>query len=118
MNTVFELYIEVQLYSGHPLKPCMQFQNNVGHRHETGLFFTLFLWCIFQIQLSGEKLDIVSSVVDAANVQDCSNLYSRSLHRTTSPCDRNPCLNGGTCNLQDASGRYNCTCQDGFRWED
>ncbi|XP_021927336.1 basement membrane-specific heparan sulfate proteoglycan core protein isoform X6 [Zootermopsis nevadensis] len=73
-----------------------------------------FSGCVREIQLSGEKLDIISSVVDAANVQDCSSLYSRNHYVTSSPCDRNPCLNGGTCRLTDSSGHYNCTCQEGF----
>ncbi|PNF14540.1 hypothetical protein B7P43_G15032, partial [Cryptotermes secundus] len=64
--------------------------------------------------MSGEKLDIVGSVVDAANVQDCGSLYRRNHYTTASPCDRNPCLNGGTCRLIDSIGHYNCTCQDGF----
>ncbi|XP_069692113.1 basement membrane-specific heparan sulfate proteoglycan core protein isoform X26 [Periplaneta americana] len=75
---------------------------------------TGFNGCVREIQLAGEKLDIVNSVVDAANVQDCSSLYGKRQYGTSSPCDRNPCLNGGTCKLLDAYGNYNCTCQDGF----
>lgn len=87
------------------------------HRCRTWSLCTLLLLFIFQIQMSGEKLDIVGSVVDSANVQDCGSVYRRNHYTTASPCDRNPCLNGGTCRLIDSIGHYNCTCQEGFRWE-
>lgn len=103
------------IYSSNFWELALSFKKTLfAHRFES--IISLLVLIIFQIQLSGEKLDIISSVVDAANVQDCSSLYSRNHYGTSSPCDRNPCLNGGTCRLTDSSGRYNCTCQEGFRW--
>lgn len=117
MHCFHHLPVGMTVY-GSFLRVFTQFQNTLlTRRCRSWSLCTLLLLFIFQIQMSGEKLDIVGSVVDAANVQDCGSLYSRSHYTTASPCDRNPCLNGGTCRLIDSIGHYNCTCQEGFRWE-
>ena len=36
------------------------------------------------------------------------------LYLISVPCDSSPCQNGGTCEW-DASGRYTCSCIQGFR---
>nr|CAD7392246.1 unnamed protein product [Timema cristinae] len=66
-----------------------------------------FRGCVSEIIVSGMKMDIKDSVVDAANVQDCSSLHGGSTRSdsSSSTCNRSTCLNGGVCS--ENSGR-NC----------
>ncbi|KFM78257.1 Basement membrane-specific heparan sulfate proteoglycan core protein, partial [Stegodyphus mimosarum] len=62
--------------------------------------------CIAHIEVNGVEIDLVNSAVDAANVEDCGG-------RT--PCEKNPCLNDGTCVEDDGSPQgYVCECLEGY----
>ncbi|CAG0883138.1 unnamed protein product [Darwinula stevensoni] len=61
-----------------------------------------FKGCISKLDIRGKRMDLVGSVMDSANVGDCSN---------GNPCSQDPCLHGGTCRaLEDESGGYECIC--------
>ncbi|CAG2055018.1 unnamed protein product [Timema podura] len=62
------------------------------------------------IIVSGMKMDIKDSVVDAANVQDCSSLHGGSTRSdsSSSTCNRSTCLNGGVCS------ENRCICPERF----
>jgi len=66
-----------------------------------------FHGCLSQFELQGEEVDLVNSVVDSANIEDCGG---------ASACERRPCLNGGVCNEYGGSGLgdFTCQCEDGF----
>lgn len=49
-------------------------------------------------------MDLVNSVIDAANVADCGS---------ESPCQRTPCLNGGQCHEIDLTD-YECICPENY----
>ena len=53
-------------------------------------------------------MDLVGSVMDSANVGDCSN---------GNPCSQDPCLHGGTCTVfEDGSEGYKCICHKEYRF--
>ena len=52
------------------------------------------------------ELDLVNSVIDSANVEDCGG---------ASACERKPCHNGGLCTETGSSlTDYTCQCEEGF----
>ena len=64
--------------------------------------------CVSQFEVHGMEVDLVNSVIDSANVEDCGG---------ASPCERKPCLNGGVCTETGAGlGDFTCDCEEGFRW--
>nr|CAD7571475.1 unnamed protein product [Timema californicum] len=69
-----------------------------------------FRGCVSEIIVSGMKMDIKDSVVDAANVQDCSSLHGGSTRSdsSSSTCNRSTCLNGGVCS------ENRCICPERF----
>ncbi|XP_044727463.1 basement membrane-specific heparan sulfate proteoglycan core protein-like isoform X3 [Chrysoperla carnea] len=89
-----------------------------------------FEGCISGVEVSGENLVLVTSAVDAANVQDCSNIQPRNPYRTNdygesennnrrpsrpprNPCDSSPCTNNGRCH-QIREDEFFCTCIEGY----
>ena len=63
-----------------------------------------FSGCIGEIELGGKYMRLVEDAVDSFNVAECSLL---------SPCDSDPCKNGGECQEKDG-GTFSCTCLSGF----
>ncbi|XP_046437149.1 basement membrane-specific heparan sulfate proteoglycan core protein-like isoform X37 [Daphnia pulex] len=62
--------------------------------------------CLSQFEVQGMELDLVNSVIDSANVEDCGG---------ASACERKPCSNGGLCTETGASlTDYTCQCEEGF----
>ena len=62
--------------------------------------------CVSQFEVQGMSLDLVNSVVDSANVEDCGG---------ASACERQPCANGGSCAETGAGlDDFHCQCQEGF----
>jgi hypothetical protein len=52
------------------------------------------------------EIDLVNSVIDSANVEDCGG---------ASACERKPCHNGGQCTETGSqSSDYVCQCEEGF----
>ncbi|XP_029102224.1 basement membrane-specific heparan sulfate proteoglycan core protein isoform X4 [Scleropages formosus] len=66
-----------------------------------------FKGCIGEVSINGKKVDLSYSFTESRAIEQCVD---------TSPCDRQPCLNGGTC-LSSAEYEYQCLCQDGFDGE-
>ncbi|XP_054720927.1 basement membrane-specific heparan sulfate proteoglycan core protein-like [Uloborus diversus] len=62
--------------------------------------------CIAHVEVNNVEIDLVNSVVDSSNVEDCGG-------RT--PCEKNPCLFDGIC-IEDEGTQsgYVCECQDGY----
>ncbi|XP_034241184.1 basement membrane-specific heparan sulfate proteoglycan core protein-like isoform X2 [Thrips palmi] len=78
-----------------------------------------FSGCISEVDVASLSLDLISSVVDSANVEDCSTRHGQRGGRggLTNPCHFTPCQNGGTCN--SAGGHhYTCSCPEGFSGKD
>lgn len=70
---------------------------------EHGLLIILF---IQQFEVQGMEIDMVTSVIDSANVEDCGG---------ASACERKPCQNGGLCTETGTGlGDYTCQCEEGF----
>ncbi|KAJ2944603.1 hypothetical protein O0L34_g3957 [Tuta absoluta] len=62
----------------------------------------LFIGCITDLVINGEKREIFGDAKDAASVSECSSLS----------CLSGPCHNGGTC--RDAGEEYVCSCANGW----
>ncbi|XP_064160473.1 basement membrane-specific heparan sulfate proteoglycan core protein-like isoform X1 [Anguilla rostrata] len=67
----------------------------------------LFEGCIGEVLVNGKKVDLSYSFLESRAVGECSE---------SSPCERRPCLHGGTC-LASSEDQYQCLCQDGFQGE-
>ncbi|XP_034151976.1 basement membrane-specific heparan sulfate proteoglycan core protein isoform X5 [Esox lucius] len=67
----------------------------------------LYDGCIGEVSINGKKLDLSYSFIDSKAIAQCKD---------SSPCDRNPCLNGASC-LFSAEYEYQCLCKDGFDGE-
>ena len=66
-----------------------------------------FEGCISDIRISRHEIDLVKSVVDAANVEDCDD---------ANPCEADPCKNGGTCSQDDKERKiFHCKCPSEWR---
>ncbi|GAB6018614.1 hypothetical protein CHUAL_000299 [Chamberlinius hualienensis] len=62
--------------------------------------------CISELEVGGLKIDMINAIVDASNVDDCGG---------HTPCERQPCLNGGSCKETGTSPNdYVCECEEGF----
>lgn len=95
---------------------------------------------LLQIDISGSNLNLITSVMDSANVQDCSDLEShnnqnndieyghdhehddrphhRPIHRPqTTGCSSNPCRNDGHC-YPTSPTDYTCSCINGYSGRD
>ncbi|KAI1897143.1 hypothetical protein AGOR_G00080150 [Albula goreensis] len=68
---------------------------------------TTFQGCIGEVSINGKKVDLSYSFTESRSIVQCVD---------TSPCDRRPCLNGGSC-LSSAEYEYQCVCLDGFEGE-
>uniref|UniRef100_T1IKD2 Basement membrane-specific heparan sulfate proteoglycan core protein n=1 Tax=Strigamia maritima TaxID=126957 RepID=T1IKD2_STRMM len=63
--------------------------------------------CISHMEVSGVEVDLINSIVDSANVEDCGGQNA---------CDRHPCSNGGICrDVGPKPTDYQCTCKPGYR---
>ncbi|XP_036068750.1 basement membrane-specific heparan sulfate proteoglycan core protein isoform X6 [Oryzias melastigma] len=67
----------------------------------------MFEGCIGEVSINNKKVDLSYSFTESKSISECVDL---------SPCDRQPCLNGGTCILS-AEYEYQCLCKDGFEGE-
>ncbi|XP_052450998.1 basement membrane-specific heparan sulfate proteoglycan core protein isoform X27 [Carassius gibelio] len=64
----------------------------------------LFDGCIGEVFINGKKLDISYSFTESRTISQCTD---------GSPCDRRPCLHGGTC-MASAEYEYQCLCTEGY----
>uniref|UniRef100_H2MMH3 Heparan sulfate proteoglycan 2 n=1 Tax=Oryzias latipes TaxID=8090 RepID=H2MMH3_ORYLA len=64
----------------------------------------MFRGCIGEVFINNKKVDLSYSFTESKSISECVDL---------SPCDRHPCLNGGTCKLSPEY-EYQCLCRDGF----
>ncbi|XP_026099662.1 basement membrane-specific heparan sulfate proteoglycan core protein isoform X26 [Carassius auratus] len=64
----------------------------------------LFDGCIGEVFINGKKLDISYSFTESRAISQCTD---------GSPCDRRPCLHGGTC-MASAEYEYQCLCTEGY----
>uniref|UniRef100_A0A673I3B9 Basement membrane-specific heparan sulfate proteoglycan core protein-like n=1 Tax=Sinocyclocheilus rhinocerous TaxID=307959 RepID=A0A673I3B9_9TELE len=64
----------------------------------------LFDGCIGEVFINGKKLDISYSFTESRAISQCKD---------GSPCDRRPCLHGGTC-MASAEYEYQCLCAEGY----
>lgn len=64
-----------------------------------------FQGCISELDIAGEELDLIRSVVEGANVDNCRN--------NSQACTTNPCKNGGTCG--GSNSEQMCTCPPGYQ---
>ncbi|KAM6977222.1 basement membrane-specific heparan sulfate proteoglycan core protein [Aplochiton taeniatus] len=67
----------------------------------------LFEGCIGEVIINGRKVDISYSFTESQSIRKCVD---------NSPCDRRPCLHGGSC-MSSAEYEYQCLCQDGYEGE-
>ncbi|XP_054273123.1 basement membrane-specific heparan sulfate proteoglycan core protein-like isoform X4 [Macrosteles quadrilineatus] len=70
-----------------------------------------FHGCIAEVQVSGLNLDLIRSVVDSANIEQCSSGYG-------DPCQFRPCQNNGVCYTLPDGKSYQCSCPTGYTGED
>ncbi|KTF85092.1 hypothetical protein cypCar_00012330, partial [Cyprinus carpio] len=64
----------------------------------------LFDGCIGEVFINGKKLDLSYSFIESRGISQCTD---------GRPCDRRPCLHGGTC--KDSSEyEYKCFCAEGY----
>ncbi|XP_051895600.1 basement membrane-specific heparan sulfate proteoglycan core protein isoform X2 [Pristis pectinata] len=61
--------------------------------------------CIAKVSINGKKVDISYTFTESQNVDQCYD---------NSPCDRDPCLNGGRC-LMTGEYEYQCICTDEYQ---
>ncbi|XP_046669711.1 basement membrane-specific heparan sulfate proteoglycan core protein isoform X9 [Homalodisca vitripennis] len=66
-----------------------------------------FHGCVGEVQVSGLNLDLIRSVVDSANIEQCSTEQG-------DPCLLRPCLNNGVCYPGPDGRSYQCSCPSGF----
>ncbi|XP_073678802.1 basement membrane-specific heparan sulfate proteoglycan core protein-like [Garra rufa] len=64
----------------------------------------LFDGCIGEVFINGKKLDLSYSFTESRAISQCKD---------GSPCDRMPCLHGGTC-MASAEYEYQCLCAEGY----
>ncbi|XP_050953192.1 basement membrane-specific heparan sulfate proteoglycan core protein isoform X13 [Labeo rohita] len=64
----------------------------------------LFDGCIGEVFINGKKLDLSYSFTESRTISQCID---------SSPCDRMPCLHGGTC-MASAEYEYQCLCAEGY----
>ena len=67
-------------------------------------FADSFAGCVSHLELQGNTLDVNRDLVKGAGVIDCPR---------QTPCDYDPCENGGSCFNADAD-RYRCQCAKGY----
>ncbi|KAK7128964.1 hypothetical protein R3I94_017251 [Phoxinus phoxinus] len=63
----------------------------------------LFDGCIGEVFINGKKVDLSYSFTESSAISQCED---------GSPCDRRPCLHGGTC-MASAEYEYQCLCPEG-----
>nr|QYB17310.1 heparan sulfate proteoglycan [Laodelphax striatellus] len=66
-----------------------------------------FHGCISEVEVSGLDLDLLRSVMESSNVQECSDMHGDL-------CNLNPCQNNAVCRPTSHPPRYICDCQSGF----
>lgn len=65
-----------------------------------------FEGCVAHVEVNNVKLDLVGSVVDSANVNECGG---------RAPCEKNPCQNQGMCRERGPKpDDYDCICRSGY----
>uniref|UniRef100_A0A673N5J0 Cell adhesion molecule-related/down-regulated by oncogenes n=1 Tax=Sinocyclocheilus rhinocerous TaxID=307959 RepID=A0A673N5J0_9TELE len=64
----------------------------------------LFDGCIGEVFINGKKLDLSYSFIDSRAISQCKD---------GNPCDRRPCLHGGSC-MASAEYEYQCLCSEGY----
>ncbi|XP_051735859.1 basement membrane-specific heparan sulfate proteoglycan core protein isoform X14 [Ctenopharyngodon idella] len=64
----------------------------------------LFDGCIGEVFINGKKVDLSYSFTESRAISQCKD---------GSPCDRRPCLHGGTC-MPSAEYEYQCLCAEGY----
>ncbi|XP_042569689.1 basement membrane-specific heparan sulfate proteoglycan core protein-like isoform X7 [Cyprinus carpio] len=64
----------------------------------------LFDGCIGEVFINGKKLDLSYSFIESRGISQCTD---------GRPCDRRPCLHGGTCN-DSSEYEYKCLCAEGY----
>uniref|UniRef100_A0A672LFC0 Heparan sulfate proteoglycan 2 n=1 Tax=Sinocyclocheilus grahami TaxID=75366 RepID=A0A672LFC0_SINGR len=64
----------------------------------------LFDGCIGEVFINGKKLDLSYSFIESRAISQCKD---------GNPCDRRPCLHGGTC-MASAEYEYQCLCAEGY----
>ncbi|XP_026092563.1 basement membrane-specific heparan sulfate proteoglycan core protein-like isoform X5 [Carassius auratus] len=64
----------------------------------------LFDGCIGEVFINGKKLDLSYSFIESRAISQCKD---------GNPCDRRPCLHGGTC-IATAEYEYKCNCAGGY----
>ncbi|XP_072442898.1 basement membrane-specific heparan sulfate proteoglycan core protein isoform X5 [Chiloscyllium punctatum] len=63
--------------------------------------------CITEVSINGKKVDLSYTFTDSLNVVQCGD---------SSPCDRAPCLHGGTCRVT-GEYEYQCICTNEYQGE-
>jgi len=66
-----------------------------------------FHGCVSEVHVSGLNLDLIRSVVDSANIEQCSREYG-------DPCQLRPCQNNGVCQASSDARSYHCSCPTGY----
>ncbi|XP_063241894.1 basement membrane-specific heparan sulfate proteoglycan core protein isoform X7 [Bacillus rossius redtenbacheri] len=94
------LNLRIPLYVGGYDKERVRLSNGVGVTDS-------FRGCVAEVHVSNIKMDLKSSLVDSANVQECSRVAD-------SPCNSGPCQNGALCRPDAAGLSYTCVCREGF----
>lgn len=63
------------------------------------------------------SLELVSSIIDSANLEDCSSKHGIRGGRggVGDPCNHSPCQNGGDC-IPTSAHQYMCSCLEGYRY--
>uniref|UniRef100_A0A671K2C7 Basement membrane-specific heparan sulfate proteoglycan core protein-like n=1 Tax=Sinocyclocheilus anshuiensis TaxID=1608454 RepID=A0A671K2C7_9TELE len=64
----------------------------------------LFDGCIGEVFINGKKLDLSYSFIESRAISQCKD---------GNPCDRRPCLHGGTC-MASAEYEYQCLCAEEY----
>nr|QBP17600.1 heparan sulfate proteoglycan [Recilia dorsalis] len=69
-----------------------------------------FHGCVAEVQVSGLNLDLIRSVVDSANIDQCASSIG-------DPCQLWPCQNNGVCYALPDGKSYQCSCPAGYTGE-
>ncbi|KAM5247632.1 basement membrane-specific heparan sulfate proteoglycan core protein isoform 2-T2 [Ctenodactylus gundi] len=64
-----------------------------------------FHGCVGEVSVNGKRLDLTYSFLGSRGVGQCYD---------SSPCERQPCLNGATC-MPAGEYEFQCLCRDGFK---